>query len=117
MIVNGRSRWGRHDRNSLCRSVGRSAVAGRTAVGSLGWATLDRVRSLPGWRWIVADAESIAGAWRALGRQLAASRRAAGFSQERLASLVTYSRRTGANVEKGGQRRARGVWGRGGHML
>src|ERR1022692_634325 len=65
---------------------------------------MDDVRVVAGWRWSVADAEDIAGAWRALGRQLAASRRAAGFSQARLAVLVGYSRSTVANGETGRQR-------------
>jgi DNA-binding XRE family transcriptional regulator len=51
----------------------------------------------------VADADGLASAWRALGRQLAASRRAAGLSQESLAALAGYSRSTVANVETGRQ--------------
>ena len=51
----------------------------------------------------MADAEHIAQAWRSLGRQLAASRQALGFSQEELARLINFSRSTVANVETGRQ--------------
>ena len=54
----------------------------------------------------------VAGAWAALGRQLAASRRAAGLSQERLAPLSGYSRSTVANAETGRQRVPRDFWER-----
>lgn len=49
-------------------------------------------------------------AWQALGRQLAASRRAAGLSQEQLAGLAAYSRSTVANVETGRQHVGREFW-------
>lgn len=54
--------------------------------------------------------ETATEAWRALGRQLAASRRAAGLSQERLAPLSGYSRSTIANAETGRQRVPRSFW-------
>ncbi|HXP19102.1 MAG TPA: helix-turn-helix transcriptional regulator [Streptosporangiaceae bacterium] len=60
----------------------------------------------------MADEELVAGACGALGRQLAASRRAAGLSQEALARLAEYSRSTVANVETGRQRVPRGFWAR-----
>ena len=53
---------------------------------------------------------SIEDARRALGAELAAYRRAAGFSQVRLASLVDYSRSTIANVETGRQHVPRAFW-------
>ena len=49
-------------------------------------------------------------AWRALGRQLAASRRAAGLSQVQLAGLTDYSRSAVANVETGRQQAPRAFW-------
>jgi DNA-binding XRE family transcriptional regulator len=58
----------------------------------------------------VASTEYIAAAWQALGRQLAASRRAAGLSQEQLAPLAGYSRSTVANVETGRQHVPRDFW-------
>lgn len=48
-------------------------------------------------------ADEVASARRALGRQLAASRHAAGLSQQKLAALLGYSRSTVANVETGHQ--------------
>jgi hypothetical protein len=45
----------------------------------------------------VAD-EAVAGEWHALGRQRAASRRAAGLSQEQLAPLSGYSRSAAGRV-------------------
>jgi len=54
--------------------------------------------------------DAVAEAWRALGRQLAASRRAAGLSQEQLAPLSGYSRSTIANTETGRQRVPRSFW-------
>jgi DNA-binding XRE family transcriptional regulator len=50
-----------------------------------------------------ADQETAEQAWCALGRQLAASRRAAGLSQVQLAGLVAHSRSTIANAETGRQ--------------
>ena len=52
------------------------------------------------------------GAWAALGRQLAASRRAAGLNQHELAPLAGYSRSTIANAETGRQRVLRDFWER-----
>lgn len=52
----------------------------------------------------MAEAERVAEAWHALGRQLAASCRAAGLSQARLAVLADYSRSTVADTETGRQR-------------
>src|ERR1022692_1670482 len=46
----------------------------------------------------------------ALGRQLAASRRAAGLTQEQLAPLSGHSRSTVANAETGRQRAPRVFW-------
>ena len=51
-------------------------------------------------------------AWRALGRQLSACRKAVGLSQERLAALADYSRSTIANVETGRQRVGADFWAR-----
>ncbi len=51
-------------------------------------------------------------AWRALGRQLSACRKAAGLNQERLAALADYSRSTIANVETGRQRVGADFWAR-----
>ncbi len=58
----------------------------------------------------MADAEHMARAWRSLGRQLAASRQAGGFSQEQLARLIHFSRSTVANVETGRQHAPRRFW-------
>jgi DNA-binding XRE family transcriptional regulator len=58
----------------------------------------------------VAGTEHIAAAWHALGRQLAASRRATGLSQDQLAPLAGYSRSTVANVETGRQHVPRDFW-------
>jgi transcriptional regulator with XRE-family HTH domain len=60
----------------------------------------------------VPDADELASAWHALGRLLAASRRAAGLSQESLAALAGYTRSTVANVETGRQHGARDFWER-----
>ena len=60
----------------------------------------------------MADTDEAARAWRALGRQLAASRRAAGLNQEELARLAGYSRSTIANAETGRQHVPRGFWAR-----
>ncbi len=60
----------------------------------------------------MADSGVAAGARAALGRQLAARRRAAGLSQEQLAPLSGYSRSTIANAETGRQRVPRGFWRR-----
>jgi DNA-binding XRE family transcriptional regulator len=49
-------------------------------------------------------------AWQALGRQLAACRKAAGLSQERLAVQASYSRSSIANVETGRQRVGPEFW-------
>lgn len=58
----------------------------------------------------MSGAEQVAAGWRALGRQLAASRRAAELSQEQLAALADYSRSTVANVETGRQHVDRDFW-------
>ena len=60
----------------------------------------------------MADTEAEAQAWRDLGRQLAASRKAAGLSQERLAPLSGYTRSTIANAETGRQHLPRDFWKR-----
>ncbi len=51
----------------------------------------------------MSDSQAVEQARRALGGELAAYRRAAGYSQTALASLVAYSRSTIANVETGRQ--------------
>src|SRR5690349_8132191 len=61
---------------------------------------------------LMIDPETIAKAKRALGRQLAAYRDAAGLNQHQLAPLVHYGRSTGANVETGRQTCARTFWER-----
>lgn len=58
----------------------------------------------------MANTAEVAEAWRALGQQLAASRRAAKLSQAALASLVGYSRSTVANAETGRQPVVRAFW-------
>jgi DNA-binding XRE family transcriptional regulator len=58
----------------------------------------------------VADGEQVQAAWRALGRQLYAHRRARGLSQEQLAQLIHYSRSSIANVETGRQKVPRRFW-------
>ncbi len=58
------------------------------------------------------DSEAVEKARRGLGEQLAAYRRAAGYSQAALASLVAYSRSTVANVETGRQHVPRDFWER-----
>jgi len=60
----------------------------------------------------VTQADAVAAARTALGRQLAALRKAAGFSQETFAPLATYSRSTLANVEVGRQNVPRDFWQR-----
>lgn len=58
-----------------------------------------------------AGADAVALAWSALGRQLAASRRAAGLTQVALArSLTGHSRSTVANTETGHQHAPRSFW-------
>ena len=57
-------------------------------------------------------AGSLGNAWRALGAQLAAYRKAAGFSQAQLAEFVEYSRSTVANVETGRQHVPADFWRR-----
>ena len=56
------------------------------------------------------DPTRITAARRALGRQLAASRKAAGLSQHQLAPRVHYGRSTIANVEVGRQNVPREFW-------
>lgn len=58
------------------------------------------------------DCESVEAARRALGRQLAALRRAAGYTQEAFVPLTGYGRSTLANVETGRQNVVRGFWKR-----
>jgi DNA-binding XRE family transcriptional regulator/tetratricopeptide (TPR) repeat protein len=48
--------------------------------------------------------------WLSLGSQLAAYRKAAGFTQETFAPLTNYGRSTIANVERGRQRIGRSFW-------
>jgi transcriptional regulator with XRE-family HTH domain len=55
---------------------------------------------------------SLGDAWRALGEQLAAYRKAAGYSQVQLASLAVCSRSTVANVEIGRQNAPADFWRR-----
>jgi DNA-binding XRE family transcriptional regulator len=56
------------------------------------------------------DREEIEAARKALGRQLAALRQAAGYSQQEFAPLTGYGRSTLANVETGRQNVARSFW-------
>jgi tetratricopeptide (TPR) repeat protein len=58
------------------------------------------------------DSHTVADARRALGRRLAAYRRAAGLSQKGLAPLVQYGRSTVANVEIGRQKCSQDFWRR-----
>lgn len=58
------------------------------------------------------EPEAVAAARRALGEELAAYRRAAGYAQVGLAKLTRYSRSTIANVETGHQRVPREFWER-----
>lgn len=56
------------------------------------------------------DRDAIEAARKALGRQLAALRQAAGYSQQEFAPLTGYGRSTLANVETGRQNVARSFW-------
>jgi transcriptional regulator with XRE-family HTH domain len=58
------------------------------------------------------ESDTIENARRTLGAKLAAYRRAAGYSQAKLASLVDYSRSTVANVETGRQHVPSDFWER-----
>jgi len=58
------------------------------------------------------DPEAVTEAKRALGRQLAASREAAGFNQHQLAPLIHYGRSTIANAETGYSTCSRVFWER-----
>jgi hypothetical protein len=58
------------------------------------------------------ETEQVIAAWRALGRQLAASRQAAGLTQQQLARLVVCSRSAVANIETGRQHSGRDFWAR-----
>jgi len=60
----------------------------------------------------VREPEATSQARRALGAELAAYRRAAGYSQARLAALTDFSRSTIANVETGRQHVPRDFWER-----
>ncbi len=61
--------------------------------------------------------DAVAEARRALGRRLAAYRRAAGHTQEAFAPIVRYARSTVANVETGRQNVPRDFWVRSDHFL
>jgi DNA-binding XRE family transcriptional regulator len=65
-----------------------------------------------GWRNDVSKPQATEQASRALGAELAAYRRAAGYSQARLAEVTEYSRSTIANVETGRQHVPRIFWER-----
>jgi transcriptional regulator with XRE-family HTH domain len=56
------------------------------------------------------DRDAIEAARKALGRQLAALRQAAGYNQQGFAPLTGYGRSTLANVETGRQNVARSFW-------
>lgn len=56
------------------------------------------------------DRQEITAAWRALGRQLAALRKAAGYTQHTFAPVTMYGRSTIANVEVGHQQQDRRFW-------
>lgn len=58
----------------------------------------------------VAGVQAVNEAWRALGRQLAAMRRASGHNQHQLAGLVHYTRSSIANIEVGRQHPPREFW-------
>lgn len=58
------------------------------------------------------DRTAIEAARKALGRQLAVLRQAAGYSQEAFAPLTGYGRSTLANVETGRQNVSRSFWAR-----
>ncbi|MEU7906372.1 helix-turn-helix transcriptional regulator [Actinoplanes sp. NPDC049118] len=58
----------------------------------------------------MADPQSVRAAWRDLGRQLAARRRAAGLNQENLGERTLYSRSSIANIETGLQHVNRSFW-------
>ena len=58
------------------------------------------------------EPEAVTAARRALGEELAAYRRAAGYTQDGLAKLTGYSRSTIANVETGRQHAPRDLWER-----
>src|SRR5947207_15301710 len=58
------------------------------------------------------DLDAIIEVKRALGRQLAAYREAAGLNQHQLARRVSYGRSTVANVETGRQSCSRAFWER-----
>lgn len=58
----------------------------------------------------MADPQVVRAAWRELGLQLAARRKAAKLSQKDLATLTTYSRSTIANIETGLQHINRTFW-------
>jgi DNA-binding XRE family transcriptional regulator len=58
----------------------------------------------------VRESGTVENARRVLGGKLAACRRAAGYSQARLAAVLGYSRSTVANVEVGRQRVPRSFW-------
>lgn len=60
----------------------------------------------------MADSVAVVTARRSLGRQLAAHRKAAGYSQARFAPVTTYARSTVANVETGRQQVPRAFWER-----
>ena len=56
------------------------------------------------------DLKGISAEWRALGRQLAEFRKAAGYTQHALAPLTCYGRSTIANAETGHQQPDRSFW-------
>jgi hypothetical protein len=60
----------------------------------------------------MADSPNVTDARKALGRQLALHRQAAGYNQHELAPLVHYGRSTIANVEVGRQNVPRAFWSR-----
>jgi DNA-binding XRE family transcriptional regulator len=63
------------------------------------------------------ESDDVAAARRALGRQLAGRRRAAGYLQRELATLVGYSRTAIANAETGATSSARQMWERADQVL
>lgn len=94
---------------TVCQMIcaGPAVRAGARSGWQHVWENRGRRVVSDGGRW-VAVTDLVASAWSALGRQLAASRRAAGLSQEGLARLAEYSRSTVANVETDRQRVPRG---------
>jgi len=59
---------------------------------------------------VVSDSEAVRALRRQLGRQLAAARQGAGYTQREFARRISYARSTLSTVESGTQRAARAFW-------